>query len=62
MPTNSRDIVRRLEREGWRLARVKGSHHQFKHIESGRRATAAHPRKDMPPKTVASIYRDVVIP
>jgi predicted RNA binding protein YcfA (HicA-like mRNA interferase family) len=26
-----RDVVKILEREGWRLARVRGSHHQFKH-------------------------------
>jgi predicted RNA binding protein YcfA (HicA-like mRNA interferase family) len=31
MLTNSRDIKRRLEREGWVLERVAGSHHVFKH-------------------------------
>ena len=30
MLTNSRDIIRRLEREGWTLVRVTGSHHVFK--------------------------------
>jgi HicA toxin of bacterial toxin-antitoxin, len=30
MLTNSRDIVRRLEQEGWTLVRVTGSHHVFK--------------------------------
>jgi predicted RNase H-like HicB family nuclease len=31
MLTNSRDIKRRLEHEGWILERVAGSHHVFKH-------------------------------
>jgi predicted RNA binding protein YcfA (HicA-like mRNA interferase family) len=31
MLTNSRDIKRRLEQEGWILQRVAGSHHVFKH-------------------------------
>jgi predicted RNase H-like HicB family nuclease/predicted RNA binding protein YcfA (HicA-like mRNA interferase family) len=26
-----RDIVKRLEADGWRLARTKGSHHQYRH-------------------------------
>jgi predicted RNA binding protein YcfA (HicA-like mRNA interferase family) len=56
MLTNSRDIIRRLEKEGWRLARSKGSHRQFKHPTRPGRVTVRHPKKDMPPKTVASIY------
>lgn len=28
-----RDLIRRLERDGWRLARTRGSHRQYKHIE-----------------------------
>lgn len=54
---NSRDIIRRLEKEGWELVRTKGSHHQFRHIVSGARVTVPHPKKDMPPKTVLSIYK-----
>jgi predicted RNase H-like HicB family nuclease len=30
MLTNSRDIIRRLEQEGWALVRTTGSHHVFK--------------------------------
>ena len=33
MLTNSRDIKRRLEDEGWQPERVGGSHHVFKHPE-----------------------------
>jgi hypothetical protein len=31
MLTNSRDIKRRLEQEGWIVDRVTGSYHVFKH-------------------------------
>jgi hypothetical protein len=30
MLTNSRDIKRRLEQEGWVIDRITGSHHVFK--------------------------------
>ena len=58
MLTDSRDIIRRLEREGWHLVRVKGSHHQFQHAETKRRTTVVHPRKDIPVGTVRAIYKD----
>ena len=45
--TNSRDIVRRLEREGWTLVRVTGSHHVFKSPGSGATVVVPHPRKDL---------------
>jgi predicted RNA binding protein YcfA (HicA-like mRNA interferase family) len=57
MLTNSRDIIRRLEKEGWRLVRVKGSHHQFKHSQRSGRVTVGHPRKDIPLKTIVGIYK-----
>ena len=45
MLTNSRDIVRRLEREGWTLVRVTGSHHVFKSFTSGETMVVPHPRR-----------------
>lgn len=56
MLTNSRDIIRRLEHEGWRLARSKGAHRQYKHPEKPGRVTVSHPKKDIPLKTVRCIY------
>jgi predicted RNA binding protein YcfA (HicA-like mRNA interferase family) len=57
MLTNSRDIIRRLESEGWRLARITGSHHHF--AKPGRRdiVTVPHPRKDITIGTIKNIYR-----
>jgi predicted RNA binding protein YcfA (HicA-like mRNA interferase family) len=53
----SRDIVRRLEADGWRLVRTKGDHHQFKHPAKPGLVTVPHPKKDLPIGTLRSIYR-----
>ena len=58
MLTNSRDIKRRLEQEGWVLDRVTGSHHVFKHPQ--RPATIIsmpHPKKDLGRGLLRNIYR-----
>jgi predicted RNA binding protein YcfA (HicA-like mRNA interferase family) len=47
MLTNSRDIIRRLEREGWTLVRVTGSHHVFKSPISGETVVVPHSKKDL---------------
>jgi predicted RNA binding protein YcfA (HicA-like mRNA interferase family) len=51
----SAEIIRRLEHEGWRLARSKGSHHHF--VRAGRRVTVPHPARDLPIGTLRNIYR-----
>ena len=55
--TNSRDIIRRLERDGFALVSVRGSHHKYKQAGTGRIVILPHPRKDIPIGTVRSIYR-----
>jgi predicted RNA binding protein YcfA (HicA-like mRNA interferase family) len=47
MLTTSRDIIRRLEREGWTLVRVTGSHHVFKSATSAETVVVPHPKKDL---------------
>lgn len=54
---SSRDIIRRLEADGWQLSRVVGSHHQFKHPRKASLITITHPRKDTPVGTARKIYR-----
>ncbi|MDY2980066.1 MULTISPECIES: type II toxin-antitoxin system HicA family toxin [Fusobacterium] len=46
-----------LKQDGWYLDRVKGSHYQFKHPTKKGLVTLPHPRKDLPQKTVESIFR-----
>ena len=57
MLTNSRDIKRRLEQEGWVLARVAGSHHVFKHPTKRTTVVLPHPKKDLGIGLVRNIYR-----
>jgi len=47
MLTNSREIIRRLEREGWTLVRVTGSHHVFKSARSGKTLVIPQPKEDL---------------
>ena len=46
-----------LEQAGWVQVATKGSHRQFRHPTKQGRVTVPHPDKDIPPGTVASIYR-----
>jgi predicted RNA binding protein YcfA (HicA-like mRNA interferase family) len=45
----SREVIRLLEADGWVRARVKGSHHRFRHPLKQRLVTVAvHGARDMP--------------
>jgi predicted RNA binding protein YcfA (HicA-like mRNA interferase family) len=54
-----REVIRRLEAEGWQLARMEGDHRQYKHRDfPGRRVTVAgKPGSDIPPGTWNSIQK-----
>ncbi|MFZ5452668.1 MAG: type II toxin-antitoxin system HicA family toxin [Thermodesulfobacteriota bacterium] len=54
---NSREIIRRLEADGWYRVGQRGSHVQFKHPTKPGRVTVPHPAKDIPAKTLKSIER-----
>lgn len=47
MLTNSREIIRRLEREGWVRTSVDGSHQTFKKAGVRHLITVPHPKKDL---------------
>ena len=57
MLTNSRDIKRRLEDDGWQVDRVRGSHHVFKHPASRETIVLPHPKKDLGPGLARAIYK-----
>lgn len=57
MLTNSREIIRRLQKEGWLLERVTGSHHVFKSPVSGETIVVPHPKKDLGKGLVHAIYK-----
>ncbi len=53
-----RDLVRKLEEDGWYLVRTRGSHRQFKHATKGGVVTVhGHPSEDVPPGTLSNICK-----
>ncbi len=53
-----REAIRLIERDGWRLVRVRGSHRQFKHpTKRGRVTISGRPGEDVAPGTWLSILR-----
>lgn len=58
---NSADLIRQLKKAGWRLDRVRGSHHVFTHSERGGHVTVPHPKKDLGKGLVAAIRKQAGI-
>lgn len=54
---NSSKLLKMLEEDGWRLFRIKGSHHILKHPTKTGLASVPHPKKDLPIGTVNSILK-----
>lgn len=54
---NSREIKRRLERDGWIVERVTGSHHVLKHPRIKETIVLPHPKKDLGRGLVRAIYK-----
>jgi predicted RNA binding protein YcfA (HicA-like mRNA interferase family) len=54
------DLIRLLEEDGWRVARTRGSHRQFKHpSKPGTVTVAGKPSLDVPPGTLNSVLKQV---
>jgi predicted RNA binding protein YcfA (HicA-like mRNA interferase family) len=53
-----REIIIRIERDGWYRVHSKGGHLQYKHpSKKGRVTVAGHPGDDIHPKTLVSILK-----
>jgi predicted RNA binding protein YcfA (HicA-like mRNA interferase family) len=53
-----RDLIRKIEDDGWKLARTKGSHRQYHHpTKPGTVTIAGHPSDEMPPGTLNSVMK-----
>lgn len=53
-----RDLLRLIESEGWELARIRGSHRQFKHpSKPGLVTVPGHPSDELAPGTLNSILK-----
>ena len=53
---SSRDIIKVLNQDGWMKVDCRGSHNMFKHPTKKGRVTVPHPKKDLPLKTMKSIF------
>jgi predicted RNA binding protein YcfA (HicA-like mRNA interferase family) len=52
-----REVIKRLEVDGWYLARTRGSHRQFKHPEKpGTVTVSGKPNVDVPIGTLKNIW------
>lgn len=51
-------LIGLLEEDGWRLARTRGSHRQYKHpSKHGTVTVAGKPSLDVPPGTLNSVLK-----
>lgn len=61
MIVNSREIIKKLEQDGWFEVTQAGSHKQFKHRKKPGRVTVPSSRKDVPLGTLRSIEKQAGI-
>jgi predicted RNA binding protein YcfA (HicA-like mRNA interferase family) len=58
LPLKFRDLIKRVEEDGWRLHNAVGRHRQYKHPDKpGRVTIAGKPGKDVPEGTRKSILK-----
>ncbi|MBA8772112.1 type II toxin-antitoxin system HicA family toxin [Staphylococcus coagulans] len=55
--SSSKEVIKKIERDGWYLVRVVGSHHHYKHPTREGKVTVPHPKKDLPRGTERSILK-----
>lgn len=54
---DSREMIRKIKKDGWYPVRVRGDHHQFKHPVKKGLVTIQHPKKDLRKDVVNSILK-----
>jgi len=54
---DSNELIKTIEKDGWQLVAVKGSHHHYKHPEKTGRVTVPNPKRDLPKGAVNSILK-----
>lgn len=57
-----RDVIKRIEADGWYFLRQRGSHRQYRHAtKPGKVTIAGKPSDEMAPGTLGSIFRQAGI-
>jgi len=54
---NSRDLIKLIQKDGWKHVRTTGSHWHFKHPVKKGLVTIPHPKKDFPKGTLRSVLK-----
>lgn len=57
LPMDSKQIIRELQKAGWKEVRCRGSHHIFRHPNYGHSITVPHPKKELGKGLVAAIRK-----
>jgi predicted RNA binding protein YcfA (HicA-like mRNA interferase family) len=53
-----REVIQLIEADGWYIARMRGSHRQFKHLHKRRPVTVpGHLNDDLAPGTLRSVLK-----
>ena len=53
----SRELIKIVEKDGWFLVNIEGSHHKFNHNTKKGHVIIPHPKKDMDIKTANNILK-----
>jgi len=54
---NSKVLMKVLSKAGWKVVRIRGSHHQMAHPDFGHTITVPHPKKDLGKGLVKAILK-----
>jgi len=54
---NSADVIAQLEKSGWKLRAVKGSHHVHTHQGTGAHLSVPHAKKDLGARLVHKLLK-----
>jgi predicted RNA binding protein YcfA (HicA-like mRNA interferase family) len=57
----SADLIRELEKAGWVLKRVRGSHHVFVHLQRRGVVVVPHPKRELGVGLVAAIRKQAAL-
>ena len=58
-----REVIARIEADGWYPVRTRGDHRQYKHpTKRGKVTVSGHPGDDVAAGTLANIWRQAQIP
>jgi len=55
----SKEIIKRLKKEGWTFKGQSGSHSKWEHPTTKKCVTVPHPRKDFSKGTLRAIFKQI---